>query len=102
MLPNYHWNEREALVVPPRERGKTYAPAALIRRMYAGAQLYRLGAMAHRTATPVTTCHCGAIRLHVRQLPRTVTSCNCSICRRYVATSLRCTLGVLQADFGYD
>jgi hypothetical protein len=34
---------------------------------------------------PVATCHCGAIRLHVRQLPRTVTSCNCSICRRYGA-----------------
>ena len=44
-----------------------------------------LGAMAHRTATPVATCHCGAIRLHVRQLPRAVTSCNCSICRRYGA-----------------
>jgi hypothetical protein len=44
-----------------------------------------LGAMAQRTATPVATCHCGAIRLHVRQLPRTVTSCNCSICRRYGA-----------------
>jgi hypothetical protein len=31
------------------------------------------------------SCHCGAIRIHVRRLPRTVTSCNCSICRRYGA-----------------
>ncbi len=31
------------------------------------------------------TCHCGAVRIHVRQAPRTVTSCNCSICRRYGA-----------------
>ena len=33
----------------------------------------------------VATCHCGAIQVRVRQLPRTVTSCNCSICRRYGA-----------------
>jgi len=31
------------------------------------------------------TCHCGAVRIRVRQAPRTVTSCNCSICRRYGA-----------------
>ena len=31
------------------------------------------------------SCHCGAIRIRVRQAPRTVTSCNCSICRRYGA-----------------
>lgn len=31
------------------------------------------------------TCHCGAVRIQVRQAPRTVTSCNCSICRRYGA-----------------
>ena len=30
-------------------------------------------------------CHCGAIRIHVRRPPRTVTSCNCSTCRRYGA-----------------
>jgi hypothetical protein len=42
-------------------------------------------AMDKGIATPVASCHCGAIRLHVRQLPRTVTSCNCSICRRYGA-----------------
>ena len=32
-----------------------------------------------------TTCHCGAVRIHVRRAPRTVTNCNCSICRRYGA-----------------
>ena len=31
------------------------------------------------------TCHCGEVRIHVRQLPRTLTSCDCSICRRYGA-----------------
>jgi hypothetical protein len=30
-------------------------------------------------------CHCGRVRIHVPRAPRTVTSCNCSICRRYGA-----------------
>jgi hypothetical protein len=29
------------------------------------------------------TCHCGAIRLVLPRRPRTLTACNCSICRRY-------------------
>jgi hypothetical protein len=29
------------------------------------------------------SCHCGAIRIAVPRKPRTLTSCNCSICRRY-------------------
>lgn len=29
------------------------------------------------------TCHCGAVRLEVPRRPRTLTNCNCSICRRY-------------------
>jgi len=41
--------------------------------------------MDQRAVTLTATCHCGAIQIHVRQLPRTVTSCNCSICRRYGA-----------------
>ncbi len=38
-------------------------------------------------APPLTaaTCHCGAVRIAVRRLPRTVVSCNCSLCRRYGA-----------------
>lgn len=28
------------------------------------------------------TCHCGAIRLRLPSAPETVTSCNCSLCRR--------------------
>jgi len=31
------------------------------------------------------SCHCGAIRLEVSRTPRTLTDCNCSICRRYGA-----------------
>jgi hypothetical protein len=37
------------------------------------------------------TCHCGAVRIHVARAPTTLTSCNCSICRRY---------GALWAYFG--
>jgi len=33
----------------------------------------------------VAACHCGLIQIRVRHLPRTLTSCNCSICRRYGA-----------------
>ncbi len=29
------------------------------------------------------SCHCGAVRLAVGRAPVQVTSCNCSICRRY-------------------
>jgi hypothetical protein len=29
------------------------------------------------------TCHCGAVRIEVPAAPEVVTSCNCSICRRY-------------------
>lgn len=31
------------------------------------------------------TCHCGAVRVSVPRRPRSVTDCNCSICRRYGA-----------------
>lgn len=37
------------------------------------------------TPTVTATCHCGAVRIHVRRMPRTVTRCNCSLCRRYGA-----------------
>ncbi len=29
------------------------------------------------------TCHCKAVRVEVPRRPRSLTSCNCSICRRY-------------------
>ena len=28
-------------------------------------------------------CHCGAVKIQVPRKPRSVTNCNCSICRRY-------------------
>jgi hypothetical protein len=31
------------------------------------------------------TCHCGGVVLEADARPRSVTSCNCSICRRYAA-----------------
>jgi hypothetical protein len=32
-----------------------------------------------------TTCHCGAVKIAVPRRPRSLTSCDCSICRRYGA-----------------
>jgi hypothetical protein len=29
------------------------------------------------------TCHCGAVKVEVPRKPKTLTNCNCSICRRY-------------------
>ena len=29
------------------------------------------------------TCHCGAVQIEIPRRPRTLTNCNCSICRRY-------------------
>ena len=29
------------------------------------------------------TCHCGAVKVEIPRRPRMLTSCNCSICRRY-------------------
>jgi hypothetical protein len=54
-------------------------------RLAVSAQPSRLGVMNHRNAALAATCHCGAIRIYVRQKSRTLTSCNCSICRRYGA-----------------
>jgi len=31
------------------------------------------------------TCHCGDVRVEVPRKPRSLTDCNCSICRRYGA-----------------
>lgn len=33
----------------------------------------------------VASCHCGAVQLEIARRPRTLTECNCSICRRYGA-----------------
>lgn len=31
------------------------------------------------------TCHCGAVRWHLKTMPESVTACNCTVCRRYGA-----------------
>ena len=41
--------------------------------------------MSQRKTPLEATCHCGAVRIRVPRAPRTLTSCNCSICRRYGA-----------------
>lgn len=38
--------------------------------------------MARKKEPVVATCHCGAVRITVPRVTRTLTSCNCSICRR--------------------
>ena len=30
-----------------------------------------------------TTCHCGAVKIEIPRRPRSLTNCDCSICRRY-------------------
>ncbi|HEY9219009.1 MAG TPA: hypothetical protein VIO94_13225, partial [Phenylobacterium sp.] len=37
------------------------------------------------SAPLVGSCHCGAVRLQIARRPRQLTTCNCSICRRYGA-----------------
>jgi hypothetical protein len=44
------------------------------------------------------TCHCGAVRIQVQRVPRTVTSCNCSICRRYGALWAYCAAGSVRIE----
>jgi len=31
------------------------------------------------------SCHCGTVRIEVARRPRSITECNCSVCRRYAA-----------------
>ena len=31
------------------------------------------------------SCHCGAVQMEIARKPRSMTECNCSICRRYGA-----------------
>ena len=38
----------------------------------------------------IASCHCGAVQLKLAKLPSTLTSCNCSICRRYSALWAYC------------
>jgi hypothetical protein len=40
---------------------------------------------ARRRSILTAKCHCGSVRIEVPRRPRRLTSCNCSICRRYGA-----------------
>jgi hypothetical protein len=35
-----------------------------------------------RSAPLSTSCHCGAVRIEIAEPPKSLTQCNCSICRR--------------------
>ena len=32
-----------------------------------------------------SSCHCGAVKIEISELPETLIQCTCSICRRYAA-----------------
>lgn len=40
---------------------------------------------------PTATCHCGAVKIEMSEMPPSVTQCTCSICRRYGARWAYCT-----------
>lgn len=40
---------------------------------------------------PIATCHCGAVKIEMSEVPDSVTQCTCSICRRYGARWAYCT-----------
>ena len=44
------------------------------------------------------SCHCGAVRIEVQRAPRTLTGCNCSVCRRHGALWAHDELGEPVAD----
>jgi len=37
------------------------------------------------SSTIVGSCHCGSVRFAISEQPQWLTSCNCSVCRRYAA-----------------
>lgn len=55
--------------------------------------------------TVTATCHCGVISIELESAPDRVTSCNCSICRRYGALWAYChpsTVRLVPADAPTD
>jgi hypothetical protein len=74
----------QPIALRPRRSGFSHITLRSTRAA-GGRSAHTLSAMDHRNAAFTATCHCGAIRIYVRRLSRTLTSCNCSICRRYGA-----------------
>jgi hypothetical protein len=52
-------------------------------RGLAGPRWRRLATAKGSESVITASCHCGAIELLLPRKPRTVTDCNCSLCRRY-------------------
>lgn len=46
------------------------------------------------------SCHCGAVKIEISQLPREATRCNCSVCRRYAATWAYFTEQTVEVSYG--
>ena len=44
---------------------------------------WRQAALQPETPMLAGSCHCGAVQLQISRKPRRLTSCNCSVCRRY-------------------
>jgi len=66
-------------------RWKTVCGRGAHRMLLGGRSTSPLGVKGVAQSMLSAICHCGSVRIHVRRAPRTVTSCNCSICRRYGA-----------------
>ena len=45
------------------------------------------------------SCHCGAIQIEIRNRPRSLSQCTCSICRRYGAQWAYCTRKTARVSF---
>jgi len=44
------------------------------------------------------TCHCGAVKLWIPEVPATATRCNCSLCRRLASTWAYFALGTVRFE----
>ena len=51
---------------------------------------------------PTASCHCGAVRIEMQQMPETLTQCTCSICRRYGALWAYCTRETARVECAPD
>jgi hypothetical protein len=56
---------------------------SLLRSLWPAAHVERQVPRATARAMLSTTCHCGAVTIEIPRRPRSLTDCDCSICRRY-------------------
>ena len=75
-----------AAAAPPERHLAAFEPGTVPSYDAGSSRLGLRGTVMVRTDSGLAaTCHCGAVQIRVRRMVRTLTSCNCSICRRYGA-----------------